>query len=115
MDYENSLEIVKQVMIPAFYNESQMGRSLRSNNKLVKKVLFETIMGLLKKVDNNTLRNHDIREGIKYVAQKADVSVGQSQKVINVYLKYYCILHGDEHLIKELDCPLGSIIKIRLV
>lgn len=110
MDYGTSLEIVKQVMIPAFYNESQIGRSVRKKGKAFKKVLFDTIMGLLSKVDDDILRNQDIREGIKYVAQKTGVSAGQSQKVINVYLKYYCILHGNKRLIKELDCPLDSVI-----
>jgi len=40
--------------------------------------------------------------------KKTGLAVGLCQKVINVYLKYYCILKNKRKLLEELDCPLGS-------
>jgi len=102
---------IKQVLVPMFYKEAQLGRSLRKRNKIFNVESFKSIMYLVSKADNNTLKNIDIREKIKEVSKKAGVSIGQSQKVINVYLKYYCILTKKlTKIIKELDSPLDNQI-----
>lgn len=104
-------ETVKKVMIPMFYNESQIGRSLKKRFPKFKKELFYSILELIEKADKGTLTNEDIRKKIKEVSERAKVSIGQSQKVINVTLKYYCILtNKPKEVIKELDCPLDSLI-----
>lgn len=108
---ENYFDIVRQVLIPMFYKETQLGRSLRSTNPSFKKQLFDSITELSNKADNGTLTNEDIRKKIVDISKGTKVSVGKAQKVINVYLKYYCILtKKTDNIIKELDCPLDSQI-----
>ena len=106
------IEIVKQVLVAMFHKESQLGRSAKNNDDMAKlafkKRLFDTILSLVEKVDTETLTNIDVRSGIRRLAEEADVTVGQAQKVINVYLKYYCVLRDKQSLIKELDCPIDS-------
>jgi len=105
----NISEIVKQVLIPMFYKESQVARSLRKKDKEFNNALFISINKLRGKADNNTLKNEDIRNEIAKLSEKTGASIGQSQKVVNVYLKYYCILiNKPEEIIRELDCPLDS-------
>ena len=108
------IEIVRQVLVPMFHKESQLGRSTKSNDETAKlafkKRLFDTILSLVEKVENGTLTNIDVRSGICRLAEEADVTTGQAQKVINVYLKYYCVLRDKQSLIKELDCPIDSRI-----
>jgi hypothetical protein len=111
----NIPEIVRQVLIPMFSKESQVGRSLKGKSKKFKqafnRVLFNAIGKLRKKVDRGTLKNEDIRREIKELAKKTGTSVGQSQKAINVYLKYYCILTNKPiEIIRELDCPIDRAI-----
>ncbi len=106
----NLKELLKDFLIPSFDKESQLGRSFRKtggrpNN--FNKELFESIKRLRIKIDNGTLKNKDIRQEIEQLADRTGATIGQAQKVINVYLKYYCILIDDKkELIKELDCPL---------
>jgi hypothetical protein len=108
------IEIVKQVLVPMFHKESLLGRSTKSNDDTAKlafkKRLFDTILSLVEKVENGTLANIDVRAGICRLAEEADVTTGQAQKVVNVYLKYYCVLRDKQSLIKELDCPIDSRI-----
>lgn len=108
-------DIIKQVLIPVCYKESQVtrgkGNSSLKNNKKFKKKLFDSIMKLSKKADSLNLTNKDIRRKIMNLSKEANVSIGQSQKVINVYLKFYCIITNKPlSIIKELDCPLDSQI-----
>jgi hypothetical protein len=106
---DDFFEIVRQVLIPMFYKETQLGRSLRGANPELKRELFESITELANKADNKNLRNEDIRRKIVEISGKARVSIGQTQKLVNVYLKYYCILtKKPTEIIKELDCPLDS-------
>jgi len=100
--------------VPVWYKESMIGRSIgKSGSKLrkeqkreFKKKLCEAIEKLVRQVDSENLCNRNIREEIKKLANTTAVTIGQAQKVINVYLKYYCIL-CDKPL-EELDCPLDS-------
>ena len=54
---EDTSEIVKQVLIPMFYKEAQLGRSLRRKYKEFNKALFASINRLREKADNETLKN----------------------------------------------------------
>jgi len=72
-----------------------------------KKKLLDSILRLTKEADGNTLINNKIREEIRGLAVN-HVSTGQAQKVINVYMKYYCILREKTGLLRELDCPIDS-------
>jgi hypothetical protein len=108
---EDYFEIVRQVLIPMFYKEAQIGRSLRVDNQELRKQVFNSCIELANKSDNGTLRNADIRNKIAEISKSANASIGQTQKIINVYLKYYCILtRKPPEIIKELDCPLDSQI-----
>jgi len=105
-------DIVKQVLVATFHNESQLGRSMKELSLAIrtqfKKNLLNSIMRLLRGADNGTLNNDKIRLEIRRLADSNDVSVGQSQKVVNVYMKYYCILKEYTNLFRELDCPIDS-------
>ncbi len=110
-------EDAKDILVASFYKETQVGRSIGSSNKQNKKInpkefkriLLNSIKKLRKLVDNRTIKNLDIRKEIKDLSEKTGASVGQSQKVINVYLKFYCFfLDKPLEIIKELDCPLDS-------
>ena len=69
---------------------------------------------LANKADNETIRNEDIRKEISNISNQTTVSVGQTQKIINVFLKYYCVLtKKPPHVIRNLDCPLDSQIMSR--
>lgn len=108
---EDYFEIVRQVLIPMFYKEAQLGRSLRVDNQKFKKQVFNFCMELANKVDNGTLRNADIRNRIIEISKNANASIGQTQKIINVCLKYYCIpTRKPPEIIKKLNCPLDSQI-----
>lgn len=107
-------EIVRQVLIPMFYKETQLGRSIRKSRPEFKKKLFEATLELADKADNGILRNEDIQKKITALSNTTNVSIGQAQKVINVFLKYYCILtQKPDAIISELDCPLDSQIMSR--
>jgi len=114
---EKMREDVKNILVATFYKETQLGRSISSSNKDFKKVinkefkrdLLNSVIKLRNLVDKGTIRNLDIRDEIKSLSEKTGVSIGQSQKVINVYLKFYCLfLDKPLEIIKELDCPLDS-------
>jgi len=59
---EDYFEIVRQVLIPMFYKEAQLGRSLRVDNQELKKQVFNSCIELANKADNGTLGNADIRK-----------------------------------------------------
>jgi len=114
---DNMRENVKNILVASFYKETQVGRSIGSSNKQKKRVnpkefkreLLHSITRLRKLVDDKTIQNLDIRNEIGSLSNKTGVSIGQSQKVINVYLKFYCLfMDSSIEIIKELDCPLDS-------
>ena len=49
-------EIVRQVLIPMFYKETQLGRSFQKSNLEFKKRLFEATLELADKVDQGILK-----------------------------------------------------------
>jgi|TARA_Y100000310_G_C20169256_1_gene572839 hypothetical protein len=116
-DIEKMRENFKDIIVASFYKETQVNRSIHSSKRdgkeidvdKYKKLLLESIRRLRKLADNCSIKNYNIREEIKELSEKTGVSIGQSQKVINVYLKFYCLLKDCPlEVIKELDCPLDS-------
>jgi len=89
-------EIIKKSLIIDFYNASQLPRSFGKKSNFFKKIFKENsmkiILNLFKKIDNNTLKNRHIRESIKKLSKETKATIGQSQKIINVCLKYYTFL-----------------------
>ncbi|MGA1978788.1 MAG: hypothetical protein ABSG89_13190 [Bacteroidales bacterium] len=109
--------ISKNILVATFYKETQVGRSISSSKKDgqkiismdFKKELLKSVKKLRNSVDQGIIKNIEIRNEIESLSEKTGVSIGQSQKVINVYLKFYClILNTPSDIIKELDCPLDS-------
>jgi hypothetical protein len=102
----------KNILVASFYKETQVGRSIGLSKKKrlnFSRELLKSIIKLRKLVDNEKITNTDIRNEIRKLSERARVSIGQSQKVINVYLKFYCLFLGKpEKILKELDCPLDS-------
>ena len=111
-DIEEMEQDSKDILVATIYKETQVGRSISKNKKVpehFKENLLVSIRKLRELVDTNKIKNADIRSEIKRVNRITGASIGQSQKVINVYLKFYClILHKPLKVIKELDCPLDS-------
>jgi len=108
-------EMELKLLIIEYNKASQLDRSF-SKTKLAQKSriefrkrLLEYCIFLMGKIDNETLRNSDIRKKIKELTKIDDnISFGQAQKVINVTLKQYCFLLNKKSLFKELDCPLDT-------
>ena len=116
-DIVNMRKMELKLLIIEYNKASQLDRSF-SKTKLSHKGkiefrerLLEYCTYLMEKIDNETLKNSDIREKIRELT-KIDVnniSFGQAQKVVNVTLKQYCFIMNKEKLLKELDCPLKHI------
>lgn len=83
-------------------------RTIKPENKdLYRNSLKIAIKELIDKVDNNSIKNKDVREAIRELSNISGVSIGASQKAINVYLKFYCVISDkDDLIIGELDCPI---------
>ena len=112
-------ENAKDILVATLIKETQILRSISSSfpdanekSRVIKKFkteILNPIRKLRKFIDNETIKNSQIREEIEHLSKKTEVSIGQSQKVINVYLKLYSlILDKPEKVIGELDCPLDS-------
>jgi len=109
---------LKIILVSSLIKETQVARSISSSKKdgiqinkdKYKSLLVNSILKLIRLVDNKNIQNKDIRSEIIKLSAETGVSIGQSQKVINVYLKLYCLLRDCSlEIIKELDCPLDSI------
>ncbi|MCF0217261.1 MAG: hypothetical protein HUK21_12440 [Fibrobacteraceae bacterium] len=116
---EKRLEEMKnlelRLFIIEFYRASQLDRSFSKENMQnkgeFKEALVETCLLLIKCVDKGTLKNSDIRKKIKQLTSiDKNISYGQAQKVVNVVLKQYVFLTKKWDFVKELDCPLDSIV-----
>jgi len=105
-----------KLLIIEFNKASQLDRSFSKTNLSIQKkyefreMLLNYCIELMKKIDNRTLKNKDIRDKIKALTtiDEKNISYGQAQKVINVSLKQYCFILGNEDMMKELDCPLDT-------
>ena len=116
MKDSNKLEKMRLLELKLFVIEfsraSQLDRSISKNSSKPKagfrEGLVNTCLTLIEKMDDGTLSNKIIREKIKQLSQKYNVSYGQAQKVVNVCLKQYMFLTQKYEFAKELDCPLDS-------
>jgi hypothetical protein len=114
-DLTNMREMELKLLIIEYNKASQLDRSFSKTNlsktkkTQFRKKLLENCIYLMKKVDNDTLKNNDIREKIKDLTTvDKNISFGQAQKVINVTLKQYCFILNKTDLLIELDCPLDT-------
>ena len=106
-------EQVKSSLLTVICNATQIYRGTipKDKKKVYTEILRELIKNLINKIDGNSLTNEEVRKAIKELSEKSDVSIGASQKAINVYLKFYCILaNKSDEIIKELDCPIDSFV-----
>lgn len=113
IDEMRDLEL--KLLIIEYNKASQLDRSFsKTQLSQTKKIefrerLLEYCLFLMKKIDDETLKNSDIRGKIRELTKiDENISFGQAQKVINVTLKSYCFIANKENLLKELDCPLDT-------
>lgn len=105
-------ENVKASLLAVLCNATQIYRkTIKKNQKEAYKLkLREIIIGLTKKVDNNTITYEDILKAIIRLRKHCD-SIGAAQKPINVYLKFYSVISNkDDRILKELHCPIDSFV-----
>ena len=118
-EYQQCKERAKDVFIAIIYKESQVFRPLGKRGTNVdngfRTKVFAACKRLREIVDQDSIKTQDIRQEIENMSRVTNTSIGQSQKVINVFLKFYCLItNKTESLIRELDCPLdrNSIRKL---
>lgn len=102
---------VKLALLTVFCNATQIYRRTIPKNKkdAYKKKVKEVIISLIEKIDNNSIQNKNIRQAIQELSDNVGISIGASQKAVNVYLKVYCIVSNkDDKMLRELDCPIDS-------
>ena len=106
---------IKLSLLTILCNASQIYRRTipKSRKEAYKKSVKKIIKKLIEKTDNNSITNKGIRDAINELSKNAGISIGASQKAINVYLKFYCIVSNKaDNIIKELDCPIDrEVIK----
>jgi hypothetical protein len=110
------LELIKLSLFKDICNATGVYRKTvsKEEKKNFDKNAIDIIKDLISKVDSNQIKNADIRDAIKKLSELSGFKdrVGSSQKVINVYLKYYCVVaNKSEEIIKELDCPIDSRVR----
>lgn len=112
------LTIYQKSLYRLLINATMILRSIgktykKDSNKLkhFKQELFKEIEKLVELIDKKKLKNENVLKSIQSLASKCQISIGQSQKCINVILKYHYYLNDyNREIIRELDCPLDSII-----
>ena len=117
-EIENLRRSAKDTLLVMIYEESQIGRSISSyvgksmakeKSEKFKNLLIEEARNLRTMVDNKTITNQIIRSSILELSKNSSLPIGHAQKVLNVFLKYYCLMTGSPiEVISELDCPLDS-------
>ena len=117
-EIENLRRSAKDTLLVMIYKESQIGRSISSylgksmtkeKSEKFKNLLIEEARSLRTMVDNKTITNQIIRSSILELSKNSSLPIGHAQKVLNVFLKYYCLMTGSPiKVISELDCPLDS-------
>ena len=87
--------------------------SRKKKDKLIqfKTDLFKQLEQLIFRLDKGTLKEHNIVTSIGYLSKRHKISIGQTQKPINVILKYhYYLSAGKRQNKKVFHCPLDSVI-----
>jgi hypothetical protein len=116
-----NLTIHKISVFLTILNATQIARSLgqlksfKNNKEYFKKYkvyLFNEIDELIGKMKRKTLTYDNIYDSIYRCSEKFKISIGQSQKAINVFLKFYFYFYETkkEKIKKCLHCPLDSRI-----
>jgi hypothetical protein len=84
------------------------GRSLRE----FKICLFTKLENLVSSIETNQFNENILLAAITELATEFDISIGQSQKAINVILKYhfYSIGINNNEIKRSLHCPIDSKI-----
>lgn len=112
--YQKSLYLIilNATMITRSIGKTLKNRNSRKTLKHYKKRLFKKLIFLSKKLEHGTLTEDAIIRAIEDLANEFSISFGQSQKAINVILKYHYYLNNLENQsIKNiLHCPLDSKI-----
>ena len=106
-------EKIKLSHLTILSNATQVYRRTipKSKKEEYKAVLKRVIKNLVEEADNDSLDNQKIRQSIIDLSDRIRISIGASQKVINVYLKFYCVLgNKSDVIINELDCPIDSFV-----
>jgi len=97
-----------------------IGKTFKSNRrklKAFKKKLFKEVGNLTSRMERNILKEKDIIASIERISKSSKISFGQSQKAINVLLKYHYYLYKrflKNRVKAELHCPLDSVILDKL-
>jgi hypothetical protein len=93
-----------------------IGRTLKQNHigttADYKRSLFNKLEHLTACMDDGRLTEEQIIKTIKALAAEFDISIGQSQKAINVILKFHFYLSTKQNktMRKVLHCPVDKII-----
>ncbi|NQU19347.1 hypothetical protein HQ550_04245 [bacterium] len=93
-----------------------IGKRFKKNRQKLKDYkikLFSETERLVAKMEKGRLKEKDIILAIRILSKKCNISFGQSQKAINVLLKFHYRMY-EKYLNKNikpiLNCPLDSII-----
>jgi len=104
------------------FNATMISRSVGKNIKKGKTLkdfkvqVFEELETLTNKIDRGNLSEKDIIDSIDKLTREFGISFGQTQKPINVILKYHFYLtKKDDNWLKGiLHCPIDSLILKKL-
>lgn len=98
-----------------------IGRTLQNNNagmtlREFKICLFSKLENLINLIETNQFNENTLLNSITDLANEFGISIGQSQKAINVILKYHyhsAQINNDE-MKRHLHCPIDSVILEKL-
>lgn len=114
-----SLNIYQKSVYAGLFNSTMIGRSVgktfkKTNKKLddFRLTVLYTSENLIDKMDKNILSEKDIINSLDELTECFKVSYGQSQKAVNVILKYHYQLYKEfkNYDGSVLHCPLDSTI-----
>jgi len=117
-----ALTIHQKSIYLIIFNATMISRSVGKNIKAGKSLkdfkasVFKELEMLTNKIDTSTLTEENIIYSIDNLRNKFGISFGQSQKPINVILKYHFYLtkSNEDSTKKMLHCPIDSLILKKL-
>jgi hypothetical protein len=94
-----------------------IGTTFKHNNdgktlKEYKICLFKILCEIFNLIESNEFNENVLRNSIIELANQFSISIGQSQKPINVILKFHYYLNNinNNDIKKQLDCPIDKIM-----
>ena len=109
----NDIKKIRLSLFTILCNATGVYRGTVAKNKKAKfqEKAGSIIVELIDKIDNDKLTNRDVRDAIEKLGKES--GVGASQKVINVYLKFYCIIKANKNpnIMEKLDCPIDRLVR----